>query len=86
LLEQLAEIVRQRPQTVPREARDMGERRDMKFDIRARREEAVGVTFEQATLGHDFERVTVQVQRLVEALREAEVNCPGDRAHSFHSQ
>ena len=26
-------------------------------------------------LGHDFERVTVSVQRLVEALREAEVTC-----------
>jgi hypothetical protein len=41
-----------------------------------RREEAVGVTFEQAALGHDRERVTVQVQRVVEALREAEVTCP----------
>jgi hypothetical protein len=36
----------------------------------------MGVTFEQAALGHDFERVTVQVQRLVEALREGEETCP----------
>lgn len=33
---------------------------------------AIGSAIEQAALDHDFERVTVEVQRLVEALREAE--------------
>lgn len=33
---------------------------------------AIGSAIEQAALEHDFERVTVEVQRLVEALRKAE--------------
>ena len=44
----------------------------------------IGSAIEQAALDHDFERVTVEVQRLVEALREAEELCPGDRAHLSH--
>lgn len=46
----------------------------------------IGSALEQAALDHDFERVTVDVQRLVAALREAEESGPGDREHPFHSQ
>ena len=46
----------------------------------------IGSAIEQAALDHDFERVTVEVQRLVEALREAEESCPGDLDHTSHSQ
>ncbi|MBU6433191.1 MAG: Hpt domain-containing protein, partial [Nitrospirae bacterium] len=46
----------------------------------------IGSAIEQAALDHDFERVTVEVRQLVEALREAEVPCPGDRDHTSHSQ
>jgi hypothetical protein len=45
----------------------------------------IGGAIEQAAIDHDFERVTVEVQRLVEALREAEETCPGSRDTS-HSQ
>ena len=37
-------------------------------------------------LGYDFERVTVQVQRLVEALRESKEICPKDVDPASHSQ
>jgi HPt (histidine-containing phosphotransfer) domain-containing protein len=46
----------------------------------------IGNAIEQAALDHNFERVTVEVRRLVEALREAEATCPGDRDRAFHSQ
>ena len=46
----------------------------------------IGSAIEQAALNHDFERVTVEVQRLVEALREAEEAWPGDRDRASHSQ
>jgi PAS domain S-box-containing protein len=46
----------------------------------------IGSAIEQSALDHDFERVTVEVQRLVEALREAEGTRPGDRDHTAHSQ
>ena len=45
----------------------------------------IGSAIEQAALDHDFEKVTVEVQRLVEALREAEELCPGDPANISHS-
>jgi signal transduction histidine kinase/CheY-like chemotaxis protein/HPt (histidine-containing phosphotransfer) domain-containing protein len=45
----------------------------------------IGSAIEQAALDHDFEKVTVEVQRLVEALREAEELYPGDHAHISHS-
>jgi hypothetical protein len=73
-----------RPCRVKRETWEKGAIRSLTFGFR--REEVLGGTFEQAVFGPDFERVTVQVQRLVEALREAEVTCPGDRGHTFHSQ
>jgi CheY-like chemotaxis protein len=47
---------------------------------------SVGSAIEQAALDHDFERVAAEVQRLVEALREAEETCPGDRDPTSHSQ
>jgi HPt (histidine-containing phosphotransfer) domain-containing protein len=37
----------------------------------------IGSAIEQAALDNDFEKVTVEVQRLVEALREAEESLPG---------
>ena len=46
----------------------------------------IGSAIEQAALDHDLERVTVEVQRLVEAIREAEETSPGDRDHTSHSQ
>ena len=45
----------------------------------------IGSAIEQAALDHDFESVTVQAQRLVEALREAEEIRPEDRDHPSHS-
>lgn len=42
----------------------------------------IGSAIERAALDLDFEKVTLEVQRLVEALREAEETCPGDRAHT----
>ena len=47
---------------------------------------SVGGAIEQAALDRDFERVAAEVQRLVEALREAEETCPEDRDHTSHSQ
>jgi HPt (histidine-containing phosphotransfer) domain-containing protein len=46
----------------------------------------VGSAIEQAALDRDFERVAEEVQRLVEALREAEETCPEDRDPTSHSQ
>ena len=46
----------------------------------------IGSAIEQAALDHNFERVTMEVRQLVEALREAEVTCPEDRDHTSHSQ
>jgi HPt (histidine-containing phosphotransfer) domain-containing protein len=45
----------------------------------------IGNAIEQAALDRDFGKVTVEVQRLDEALREAEELYPGDRAHISHS-
>ena len=39
-----------------------------------------------SALGHDLERVTVQVQRLVEAFLEGEQTCPEDLAPSIRSE
>jgi hypothetical protein len=36
------------------------------------------VSLDSPALGYDFERVTVHVQRLVEALREGHATCPRD--------
>jgi PAS domain S-box-containing protein len=46
----------------------------------------IGSAIEQASFDHDFERVTIEVQRLIEALREAEGTCMEDRDHISHSQ
>ena len=43
----------------------------------------IGSAIEQAALDHDFEKVTVEVQRLVEALREAEETLPGRSCPHF---
>jgi hypothetical protein len=47
---------------------------------------SVGGAIEQAALDRDFERVAAEVQRLVEALREAEETCQEDRDPTSHSQ
>ncbi|MCE9535414.1 MAG: response regulator, partial [Nitrospirae bacterium] len=46
----------------------------------------IGSALEAAALDRDFERVTVEVQRLVAALREAEGACSEAGAGLFHSQ
>ena len=46
----------------------------------------IGSALEEAALNRDFERVTVEVQRLVEALREAEGACSGAGDGTFQSQ
>ena len=44
------------------------------------------LSFGSPAFGYDFERVTVQVQRLVEAFRESEEVCPKVVEPASHSQ